>query len=287
MLGAAVHPSDCTLRSIAPVTKGPVRGTTIPIARELPKLFEESAKLYTVLVDTKLDAVTASLDTGRSRFDSIRGRVLGPSSDASMRNGLHDTPHHRATFAETMKVVYGRHGGFRDDDDPCLDLDGENALNSQIWTQHVNDMPIPNSIYLRHEPDDLAKIYSDKSLRSSAKSSFASDIKRSFSPRLRTSTRDGHGTIVARAKNLGEISAKPSFDTNMNGISQSSKKCDCHLSSDSVPFATFLDVGHDDGSIGQVIVLNLLHLSRPVMYKTPSCTHTLQLICLPHYPTYY
>ena len=254
MLGAAVHPSECTFRSIEPVTNGPVRGNKIPIAQELPKLLADNAKLYSDQVDKKLDAVIASLETGRSRFDSTSGHVFGVSSDEPMLSGFYEVPH-RATFAETMKVVYGRTSGFCDFDDSCLDLDPdqENALNSQIWTQHVNDMPITNSIYLRHDPDDLAKVYSLQSLISCANTSFASYVKRSFRPQLFTTTSDGLGMIRARAENLGTLSAEPSFDASVYGISRSSKKCGNKLLSDSVPF-------DDDSSMGQVTVLNQLYL---------------------------
>ncbi|KAL3822599.1 hypothetical protein ACHAXA_006384, partial [Cyclostephanos tholiformis] len=246
MLGAAVHPSECTFRSIEPVTNGPVRGNKIPIAQELPKLLADNAKLYSDQVDKKLDAVIASLETGRSRFDSTSGHVFGVSSDEPMQSGFYEVPH-RATFAETMKVVYGRTSGFCDFDDSCLDLDPdqENALNSQIWTQHVNDMPTTTSIYLRHDPDDFAKVYSLQSLISCANTSFASYVKRSFRPQLFTTTSDGLGMIRARAENLGTLSAEPSFDASVYGISRSSKKYGNKLLSDSVPF-------DDDSSMGQI-----------------------------------
>ena len=269
MLGPAVHPSECAFRSIAPVTKGPVRGNTIPIAKQLSQPLVEITKLYSNLVETEANAVIASLETGRSRFDSPSGQVFGFAAGESMENGLgqgapgieysYEMPN-RDTFAETMHIAY-RNSSCHDVGDSCLNLDPEkeNALNSQIWTQHVNDLPMFKSIYLRHEPDDLAKIYRLKSTRSSANTRFASETIRSFRPQ-----RDSYRMIRARgscADNSDKMSTKPSFDANKYGISKSRKNVDCHSRSYSVPFAKFLDVEHDDTGMEQVIELSRLYLS--------------------------
>ena len=243
----------------------------MPISREndsYKKFLEDIDERYAAHVDGKLHAAIASLDAGRSRFDPKcddcvrRGHS---STDPSMRIWLRDVLHHRATFAETMDVVHGRRGGILCDD-VCDDyprrtvLDDEKVAHiSRIWTQHVRDMQLPNSIYLRHEPDDLLSRANGTggSLRSSAASSFACDSLRSFGPRHRTSTRDdGRGaTIGGRGRTSGVISAKPSFDANAFGISATCREPDCNSSSYSVPFAKLLDFDRDDGSIGQVIAL--------------------------------
>ena len=274
MLGPAVHHSECAFRSIAPVTKGPVRGNTIPIAEQLLKPLVEITNSYSDLIETKFNAVIASLETGRSRFDSPSGHVFGFSVGDSTNNGLvqrapgidfsYEMPN-RATFADTMHIAY-RNSGCHDVGDSCLNLDSEkeNALNSQIWTQHVNDMPMAKSIYLRHEPDDLAKIYRLKSTRSLANTRFASETIRSFRPQLSTTRSDSYRMIRAWgscADNSDKTSSKPSFDATMYGISKSRKKVDCHSRSYSVPVAKFLDAEHDDTGMEQVIKLSLLYLT--------------------------
>jgi len=245
----------------------------IPIAEQLLKPLVEITKLYSDLVETKFNAVIASLETGRSRFDSPSGHVFGFSVRDSMTNGLgqsapgadysYEMPN-RAAFADTMNIAY-RNSGCHDvgsslDPDP----EKENALNSQIWTQHVNDMPMTKSIYLRHEPDDLAIIYRLKSTRSLANARFATETIRSFRPHLSTPRSDSYRMIRAWdscADNSDKMSTKPSFDANMYGISKSRKKVDCHSRSYSVPVAKFLDVEHDDTGMEQVIKLSLLYLT--------------------------
>jgi hypothetical protein len=271
MLGPAVHPSECAFRSIAPVVKGPIRGNTIPIAQKLLEPLEEITNLYSDLDETKHNAVIASLETGRSRFDSPSGYVFGFSPEESMQSGLGQNVSginyfyemaNRATFADTMNIAY-RNSGCHDVGDTCLDLDPrkKNAQNSQIWTQHVNDLPMTKSMYLRHEPDDLAKIYRLKSIRSSAITSFASEIIRSFRPQLSTPRNDSYGLIRARgscADNSGNMSTKPSFDANIYGIFKSRKTVDHHSRSYSNPSAKFLAFEYDDSCIEQVIGLSRL-----------------------------
>jgi hypothetical protein len=250
MLGPAVHPSECAFRSIAPVTKGPIRGNTIPITQQLPETLTEITKSYSDHVDKKINAAIASLETGRSRFDSPSGHVFGFSSEESVQHGLghNDLGIDRTTFTDAMKIAYGRNSDCHDVDDSCLDLDPEkeNALKSQIWTQHVNDLPMTKSIYLMHEPDDLSKICRLKSFRSSATTSFASEITRSFRPQLRTPKSDSRGMFRARdlyANKLDKRSAKPLFDTG---------KVDCHSWSFSSSLAKFLDFDQDNSGMGQV-----------------------------------
>ncbi|KAL3766817.1 hypothetical protein ACHAW5_009709 [Stephanodiscus triporus] len=249
MLGRAVHPSECAFRSIAPVTKGPIRGYKIPIKQQLPETLAEITKLYSDHVDKKFNAVIASLETGRSRFDSPSGHVFGFSPEELVQNGLGHSVLgiDRTTFTDTMKIAYGRNSDCHDLDDSCVDLDPEkeNALRSQIWAQHVNDLPMTKSIYLMHDPDDLTKIYRVKSFRSSATTSFASEITRSFRPQLRTPKSDSRGMLRARdinANNFGKRSAKPLFDAG---------KVVCHSRSLSSPLAKFLDFDHDNNGMGQ------------------------------------
>ena len=250
MLGPAVHPSECAFRSIAPVTKGPIRGNKIPVTQQLPEILAEITKLYSDHVDKKFNAVIASLETGRSRFDSPSGHVFDFSSEGSVQNVLgRNVQGDRTIFTDTIKIAYGHNSDCHDVDVSCLDLDSEkeNVLKSQVWTQHVNDLPMTKSIYLMHEPDDLMKIYRLKSRRSSATTSFASEITRSFRAQLRTQKSDSRGMIRARdlhADNLDKWSAKPLFDAG---------KVECHSRSFSSALAKLLDFDHDNSGMGQVI----------------------------------
>ena len=189
MLGPAVQPSECAFRSIAPVTKGPVRGNILPIHTN-NKPLEEITKHYSNNEENKqLNNVIQGLESGRSRFDNGSGSnniFTVPMPDADDNELLQDT-----TFVDTMRIVFSNdngkspsHGSSRSNS-----LEKENCtINSSqkkiVWAQHVNNLPMPKSIYLKHEPEDedLDKIYRLKSLRSSAivGTSFASQVTRTL-----------------------------------------------------------------------------------------------------------
>ena len=188
MLGPAVQPSECAFRSIAPVTKGPVRGNILPIHTN-NKPLEEITMHYSNNEENKqLNNVIQGLESGRSRFDNGSGSnniftLPMPDDNDGL---LQDT-----TFVDTMKIVFSNDNG----KSPSHGSSGSNSLEKEnctinssqkkiVWAQHVNNLPMPKSIYLKHEPEDedLDKIYRLKSLRSSAivGTSFASQVTRTL-----------------------------------------------------------------------------------------------------------
>ena len=189
MLGPAVQPSECAFRSIAPVTKGPVRGNILPIHTN-NKPLEEITKHYSNNEENKqLNNVIQGLESGRSRFDNGSGSnniFTVPMPDADDNELLQDT-----TFVDTMRIVFSNDNGKSPSHGSSSNnsLEKENCtINSSqkkiVWAQHVNNLPMPKSIYLKHEPEDedLDKIYRLKSLRSSAivGTSFASQVTRTL-----------------------------------------------------------------------------------------------------------
>jgi hypothetical protein len=119
--------------------------------------------------------------------------------------------HNDTSFIDTMRIEYGRNDY---QDMTCLynlDPEKENARTKLIWEQHVSIMSMPESIYLRQEPEDLDKIYSLKSHRFSDTTSFASDVIRSFRP-LSALVESGDSSTN---DTLRMLSIKPSFDANM------------------------------------------------------------------------
>ena len=242
-LGPAIHPSECAFRPILPVTKGPVRGKLIPIAQPASEPLGEITKLlYSNLVERKLDVLIASLECGWSRFDSASDDCILPfSSRELIYRGME---HNDNSSIDTMRIEYGR-----DDyqDMTCLnnlDPEKENVLTKQIWTQHVNGMSMPKSIFLRQEPEDLDKIYSLKSHRFSDTTSFASDVKRSFRPAL--SALVGSDRVCDSFANDTDrmLSIKPSFDVNL------------HVMCPSSPSPTHDD--YDDGAVGHAAYMEAM-----------------------------
>lgn len=182
----------------------------------------------------------ASLECAGSRFDdSASTDILSFSSLELMYRGIE---HNDSSFIDTMRIEYGR-----DDyqDMTCLhDLDPEkeNVLIKQIWTQHVNNMSMPKSIFLRQEPEDLDKIYSLKSNRFSDTTNFASDVTSLFRPALGALV--GSNIVCDSFANDTErmLSIKPSFHANL------------HMMCPSLPLPPHDDDDddYDDSAVGHV-----------------------------------
>lgn len=263
MLGPAVHPSECAYRPIAPLTKGPVRGYKLTVAASKPPL-EEITQFHSNFVERKLNAAIGSLESGRSRFDSSNSDILSViSSGESSQNegrGLQDS-----TFVDTMRIVYAQSSSDSHDVEGPFECnpEKENALKSQIWSKHVKELPMPKSVgLLRHEPEDLTKIYRLKSLRSSVTTTFARDISRSFRPQLSTlkggshrqtmtKTQRGIALVGSLSDNSGGIPTKPKFDLKSCGVADSREVVeDYSLRLNTVPFTKFLD--DTDAGMGMV-----------------------------------
>lgn len=181
-LGPAVHPSECAFRRIAPIAKGPVSGSKLHLVRPQPNSLETITKLYSNHMDKKIDDVVAALESGRSRFDSSVDNLTAFPSEDVTQNGPRDS-----TFSSTMRIEYLR-SIYSVDGSPELCHELENSLTSQIWTQHVMNLPMPKATnYLRQEPDNLTTMNHLKPQRSSDTSSFSSEVMKTFSPHLPTS----------------------------------------------------------------------------------------------------
>ena len=270
-LGPAVLPSECALRPVTPVTKGPVRGHRLHISPPLLTTpLEALTKLYSNLMDKRMDAVIAALESGRWRlgsdssidYDEVLG--LASSEDVTVNRRPRDT-----TFLDTMKINYS---------DSTSNIDGsETSLKSRIWTQHILDLPMPEPArYLRHEPDDPTTIYRLKSPRLSEMSSFVSNVTALFGPHLRApknlrqDERLDNRIKYATGRFIDAVSTKPEFPLKFYDISHVRKEEDYSMRLGIVPFTKFLD--HD--AIGtseyqNVSLIFLEHFSSIIVSMRP------------------
>lgn len=245
-LGPAVHPSECAFRPVAPVTKGPIRGRKLPLVRSLLSSLEAITQLYSDHVDKALDGVVGALESGRWRFDSpINADVFAfASSDDITQNRQRDT-----TFLSTMKIEYSSTSSILySSPDPYQEM--EASLKSQIWTHHLTNLPMPTTTCrMRHEPDDLAAIYSCTSQRSFDTSNFASAVTISFGPHLRWTKNSSQGGIQSRKKfatgySASAVNTKPhftigSYDNSQLNNEEEEKDYSSRLGT--VPFTRFLE----------------------------------------------
>ena len=67
LLGPAVHPSECALRDIEPVTRGPIRGKKHTM--NVKPVLQEFVAEHDRIMQGELKGVVMSLESGRSRFD--------------------------------------------------------------------------------------------------------------------------------------------------------------------------------------------------------------------------
>ncbi|KAL9189704.1 hypothetical protein ACHAXT_009379 [Thalassiosira profunda] len=260
MLGPAVHPSECAFRSIARVTEGPVRGRKLPVARVVANPLEEWTKSGENYAEARRNAAIAALESGRSRFDprGVDSFLSILSNDCIPIGGIALDGSQDTAFADTMAVVYARldngdgSGGSGTNADVDADADKENDLKFLIWSQHVASLPMPKSLYLRHEPEDIAKIYRLQAARSAAmNSSFACEAIQAFRPQLRAleEQREPPGVVtrkgLALVASAGDVSSKPRIDLLSRCNQEPRKQQDYALRLSRVPFTQFLDDRHD------------------------------------------
>ena len=263
LLGPAIHPSECAFRSIGPVTKGPVRGHILPVASTNSNPLEELTRQHPVHVEQKQDAVFGALESGRSRFDSSNDDIIAllsmestTQNDCSNRGMMMNLKSLKddTTFVDTMKIVYtqGSSNDHANSPGPNQnDYEKENALKTQIWSQHISNLHMPKSIYLQHEPEDLNTIYRLKSLRSSTETNFADEITKTFTPQLNAlrdgntskpmaKTRKGYAVVGSISDSSAKISTRPSIDPISQLITDSTKKLEYSSRLNKVPFTQFL-----------------------------------------------
>lgn len=245
LLGPAVHPSEMAYRSIEPLTKGPMRGKLLSIPPE------QQCNNMKVLTDL-LSKNNSQSSTSRKQFSSSgggeisgllesgRSRLIQNNSTSSDNNELAST-----SFVDTMSIIYNNN-----------DKGNNDKENTQmIWNQHVNNLPIPKSIYLKHDSeDDLDKIHALKSLRmTNSSTNFAADMARTIrKPKnlctLKSVSNGQKKTGLQRVENTKSSSVKPSFDMTLFCASKPSKKKKEDFASrlnSTVPFTKLLDDDND------------------------------------------
>ena len=196
-LGPAVHPSECALRPIAPVTKGP-----IPIGG-LKTVLDEMVKLHSNLMENKLRNEFLSFESGRSRFQiSAADDLPGPSelfgeSYPEHTFGISESSHRyereSISFSETMRALYTQSSA---QTDLCrihkyshlsCDANKEHSKHQpEVWSRQVKNPLLSKSLYLRHAPADLTQIQRFKSFHSADITAYANVVASFFQPRLRT-----------------------------------------------------------------------------------------------------
>lgn len=285
LLGPAVHPSECALRSISPVTKGPIRNKILPIDNiegrgcVLVDLVERNEEI----MGRKFNDVLASLESGRSRFVGRGGRysdsggrelkgVGGGVEDAFGMESMHDDASNDDTFVQTMKVLYSRDGDVCSTNDESPPNSTTTTFNNGVTidTHHTKYPKTSYPIQFRHEPTDLAKIHQDKSMKSSNATSYSKTIVSSFRPKLAAlSDNDGEkeahrtangfvlvGTSAGRGESReGMMSTfRPTFAPKKFYVGKKSLGVDYSSRGISVPFTKFLDVEYSGEGGRQVRV---------------------------------
>lgn len=181
MLGPAVHPDECVLRPISPVTKGPVRNRLLPV--------DDSCNVASIVLKTilensndncgrddsfkeggevELDAVF--FESGRSRFSNLHEKEFwesvfdrtGKANKFIDRQGCGSGDHHEHenfAFSNTMKSLYQHVSKNMIVGETVKPLNMVGSEDKRIqrdkcaWKDHIENMEIPKPIYLRHEPD--------------------------------------------------------------------------------------------------------------------------------------
>lgn len=145
LLGPAVHPSECALRSVTPLRRGPIRGRLLPIHNKKMHL-TENIELHSNAGQEKSHKDTPLF----LENDGSRHRKMSLFDDAAMfrQSGFFTGDH-------PMRIL-------KSDDNGSSDDEAENTSKSS-----KNDAPtsLPLLTLLRHEPEDLTKIQSFKSIR--------------------------------------------------------------------------------------------------------------------------
>ena len=225
LLGPAVHPSECAFRSIDPVTKGPVLGNKLPVSsgnntlKEITKLLCCSSDKYNK-ENTNGNNIGRLLESGRSRF-------------AQHNYYLHDT-----TFVDTMNIV---HNGKEEKEKDATAL-------QMIWSQHINNLPMPKSIYLTQEPDNLDKIYRQSSSNGTNFTNLVNGtICKPRAPQLGQKSESLYHMLSNASKNKA---TKPMLDLKKRiDISKARKKEDYALRLDTMPFTKLFSTGDNNNAV--------------------------------------
>lgn len=185
LFGPTIHPSDCELRKISPVTKGPIRGRLLPVPETIP-VMERIIGLHAKIGEDQFQ---------RSIFSSFEGNG---ESRRQQRSFIDDA----TMFLQSGYTTIDHH--------PMQIVDEANNIS----VEEMNTIEMANAPYsppyklLKHEPDDITKIQSLKSLQISNVGDFANDVLKLVEPRRRSSpnTECGLRKVV---KERPTLSAKP------------------------------------------------------------------------------
>ena len=179
LLGPAVHPSEMAYRSIELLTKGPIRGTLLLIPQE-QQCNNTTMKIVTNILSKNNNQSSTSIKQFSSSgggisalLESGRSRLIHNNSSSGNNNVS------ASTFVDTMNIVYN------DNENGNNDKENTQLQSQMIWNQHVNTLPMPKSIYLKHNSeDDLDKIHALKSLHmTNSRTNFAADMATMCKPK--------------------------------------------------------------------------------------------------------
>jgi hypothetical protein len=214
LLGPAIHPSECALRSVSPVTRGPIRGRILPVDETIPAM--ESIEMHAKIGKEQFQRDISSLGGGKSRQQSF-------IDDASMfLQSRYSTVDHPMQIMDEDKSNHPAEDG-----------------NDTIELTRAPSFP-PSKL-LRHEPEDLAKIQSLKSLQ--MMTNFSNEVINQMEPRQRKSSSQSLHLVCKEKQSEADLSAEPKlsfmscemaevynndFALNKNVLSLTSFFDDCH-----------------------------------------------------------
>eukprot|EP00984_Skeletonema_dohrnii_P015221 scaffold6532_cov106-Skeletonema_dohrnii-CCMP3373.AAC.3 len=192
VFGPTIPPSECALRKISPVTRGPIRGRLLPVAETITameSIFGLHAKIGEEIFQ-------------RGIFSSLRGGC--ESRQQQQQQQQHSFIDDAAMFLQS---------GYTTIDHPMQIMDETNISddNAAVDTIELTNAPYsPPYKLLRHEPDDLTKIQSLKSLQISNVANFASEVIKLMEPRRSSSRRKTTECGLHKVgKEKPTLSAKP------------------------------------------------------------------------------
>ena len=243
VFGPTIPPSECILRDISPVTKGPIRGRLLPVPETIPAL-------------GSIIGLHAKIGGDQFQRNNIFSSFEGDGESRQQQRSFIDDA---TMFLQSGYTTIDHH--------PMQIMDETNNINVEAMdTIELANAPFsPPYKLLRHEPDDLTKIQSLKSLQISNVADFANEVIKMMEPRRSScpNTESGLRNVV---KERPTLSAKPrltftscetdknnDFVLNKNELSLKSFYEDCHC-------------GLDDFGNVSIALLSNVCPERPRMY---------------------
>ena len=191
VFGPTIPPSECSLRNIPPVTKGPIRGRLLPVSEITPVIGS------IIGLHAKIGEEQFQRDNNFTSFDRSN------KSHQQRHSFLDDA----SMFLQSGYTVIDHPMQVMNETNSSINLE---AVDTIELTNNAPDSP-PYYKLLRHEPEDLTKIQSLKSIQLSSVANFASEVIKLMDP-PRSSSLRSKTTECALQKVLKErptLSAKP------------------------------------------------------------------------------